>query len=334
MVEYATLCCWPMARTCTRSSSLDGGGHPPLCAMVALTPLYAAVALTPLGSGGAYIGGGPDPVYAAVSLIIVCWRCSRYVHAHRARYAGMLLLRGAHTPRSLLRSLGLHCPSAVQRANADGRSFSGGGSDIGGEVPPPCRDVAAARDSLRRIAEAKSLLLCADEGLPPGETGLPPGEAGLPPGEAGRHHGGHHDRPGAFRCRAATFAAGEVVTAFAFSRANWAVGVTHFLQHSILFAYVRYAPSDQPPGASDGASEGMSARDVMWETHNRALATGSSGRWELPSGRYIEAPRDSRRNLTRFWLTGSDGRDGSELEDLHISAHYDQLFKKLGVERS
>jgi len=136
-----------------------------------------------------------------------------YLHSHRARFGGFMIVRGFHSPLSLGGLSGAHCA-------------------VAGRNDAACSSVTAARQRLLERAAEKGALICHDETAKPSYALLPADE------DAGT--GGYYDRPGRIACAAHTFGPHEPWTIFSFNDLVWAPQVDVFLQHTMLFAY--YAP--------------------------------------------------------------------------------------------
>ena len=135
-----------------------------------------------------------------------------WIHSHRPRYRGLVLISGNHTLNTLA-GLGVRCGTA----------------GYGGKA---CRDLDAARASL--VERAGQQVICADDPSVPSYRELPASADGA--------YGGYYDRAGAFSCKPWHFRAGDVFTVFSLSSAVWNPHIHPFPQHTMIFLY--YVPDD------------------------------------------------------------------------------------------
>ena len=147
-----------------------------------------------------------------------------WLHAHRARYGGYLLMRGEATLPDLL---GLGAGGASVRAALDHLR----------DALPPSNRTAAVRRILVERASRDGRLLCYDDPSQPSFVVNP---------ESGDGLGGTFDRNGRLVCDEFDFAAGENLTAVYLSRPVWAAGLTPFPQHAQLAFY--YTPDADAHG--------------------------------------------------------------------------------------
>ena len=157
-----------------------------------------------------------------------------WLHAHRARYGGYLLLRGAPTLADLL---------GLQHG-----SSSHGALDRLRDSLPPSNRTATVRAILIERAARDGRLLCYDD----------PAEATFIAlsGSEGDGLGGHFDRQGRIVCEPFAFSEGEVLTAVYLSRPVWAKDLLRFPQHAQLAFFYTTPPSDDEaaaPGSGDDA---------------------------------------------------------------------------------
>ena len=145
-----------------------------------------------------------------------------WLHAHRARYAGLLAVRGEHDPSEHVCNIsGCSCDSAGQLQGC----------------PPSAFDVAALRLKLK--ARTAADLLCYDD------TSAPSFE--LVDADPQDPH--HFDRQGRLNCQPHSFEAGDRLTLFVFMRGVWATDLKRFPMHVMLFAHF------QPRSQSDDMVE-------------------------------------------------------------------------------
>lgn len=188
-----------------------------------------------------------------------------WVHSHRARYAGLLVLRnGPRTPWQL-------SPLVVDSASCVHRRV------------PECLSVGALRAHLESKARAlpspgrRSVLLCADE----------PTAANW---ELARTAGGatiHADRQGEAHCLSGEeLEEGDTLTVFAFTRPNYNGGLDSFPQHTLLFSHAELPP--YPGDPSDTTSS------------NGTWASSSGGAWD-PAKAVFVAPQPSNGDEYGVW---------------------------------
>ena len=131
-----------------------------------------------------------------------------WVHAHRARYSGLLLLRGAQTPLDI----------------------GGLEQDSCARTRPECTSVAALRAFLLARVDPATLL-CHDNASAANFELVPTDDGGL----------GHYDRRGQLLCAGGfEFQKRERLTVFGFTRAVWDADVAHFPMHTLVLAH--YTP--------------------------------------------------------------------------------------------
>jgi len=156
-----------------------------------------------------------------------------YVHSHRGRYGGALVVKGRHS----LWSLAGMTDACVEEQDA--RRMGGTGS---GSERPDCAastglswdrlSMADLRAHLARRASQTNDLVCHDVAEVPVYLHLPAAADGS---------GGYHDRAGDFSCQAGRkFQPGEEWTVFYFSVPNFNPRIRTYLQHVLIF--LRYDP--------------------------------------------------------------------------------------------
>ena len=137
-----------------------------------------------------------------------------WLHSHRARYAGIVLLDGAVDPFALSGLAAADCAAS----------------------PPP--SIARPNCSLPAVREAivngaTRRVLCVDDPNVPTSLRVP--------WQPGSGLGGSYDRAGALNCRASRLRKGGALTVIAFSEARWGKEIERFPQHTMLFLYLRTA---------------------------------------------------------------------------------------------
>jgi len=137
-----------------------------------------------------------------------------WVHSHRARYGGVLLVKGNHSPASL--SMGM--PAAWDACEP---SETGTGR--------LCGALAQLKQRLVRDAAAARLLLCRDDDTADSVLQLQPQRGGL---------GGYHDRQGRLVCDSTARLDARQYTVLAFSDVLYGAQVDPFPQHTMIFLYV------------------------------------------------------------------------------------------------
>eukprot|EP00966_Prymnesium_polylepis_P331176 7386744-Prymnesium_polylepis.2 len=189
-----------------------------------------------------------------------------WLHAHRARHAGYVLVAGKHTLASLT---GLPAACGVPGNLA-------------------CSSVREARRLL--LNRAGELTLCHDEPLAPQWVSR---------AELGDGTGGIFDRQGYTSCKPFSFAKGDFVTVFSFAHPNWAVDQEVFPQHTMFFFH--FTPTDSNPYSTvkqlmfSPTAEGSCGEEDMGNgavsgdvVQSRRVAVGTpcddAGMWELPVG--------------------------------------------------
>lgn len=135
-----------------------------------------------------------------------------WMHAHRARLAGLLLLRGRVAPSA----------------------YAGLGADCARRGHAACASVDTLRAYVLR--EAGAAVICHNNASVPSYA-VQPAAAELSGGGGGGASLGYFDRQGELLCEPHTFAAGDAVTVFAFSRSVWQPEDEHFTMHTMLFAH-------------------------------------------------------------------------------------------------
>jgi hypothetical protein len=133
-----------------------------------------------------------------------------WLHAHRARYAGLLAVRGEHDPSAHVCNVsGCACDSAGQLQGC----------------PPSAFDAAALRRKLKTRTAADTL--CYDDVSAPSFQLV--GAEPLEPR--------HFDRQGRLICQPHSFEPGDRLTMFVFLRGQWATDLERFPMHVMLFAH-------------------------------------------------------------------------------------------------
>lgn len=169
-----------------------------------------------LGWGYRYDVGSSDRVFwwplkmkTAGEIVGPVW-----VHSHRARYRGMVLVAGAHSMHSLT-GIGPECATSND---------------------PACHDIAVARQRL--VKNAGLLAVCHDSLAVPNYLTVPSADGAA----------SHYDRPGEFLCDPFRFEEGQVFTVFSFSGPVYHPGEflnSTFPQHTMIFAYFRIPPESR-----------------------------------------------------------------------------------------
>lgn len=144
-----------------------------------------------------------------------------WMHTHRARHGGYVLLRGEHTLFSLIAGAA-NASSDVGNRTAARTAYAAFVTSFAA-TPPPERVVRLRRAVLELAGKR---LLCHDDEHVPTSVVL---------SETGDGLGGHFDRQGSIVCAPFHFRAGEKVTAFSFVSPNWAKDLQVFPQHTMLF---------------------------------------------------------------------------------------------------
>ena len=163
-----------------------------------------------------------------------------WIHAHRARHVGYVLLRGAHTLASLAKAVAVSPHAGGRGAAALNRSMSL--AELLASLPAAERVGALRRQVLEWAGPQR--VLCRDDADVATHLVLP---------ERGDGLGGTFDRQGRVICSPFAFAAGETVTVFAFSRPRWARTIDPFPQHAMLLFY--YVPEPSSPPTEGEAAE-------------------------------------------------------------------------------
>jgi len=140
-----------------------------------------------------------------------------WLHSHRARLTGVLLLRGEQHPDSF--GLGIaNCTRAPTMLQAGVKTMQQA-------APRWCEDVSALRAAL--MARAADELICHDNASTPMFFSERDGAQSY-----------YYDRQGELLCAPHHFAAGERATVFAFTDAVWDAHMTQFPMHTILFMHL------------------------------------------------------------------------------------------------
>lgn len=169
-----------------------------------------------------------------------------WVHTHRARYGGLLLVEG-------------NWSLATLASSRSGEFLCGSAADA--VAHPMCRTAAAMRAHLMHRAAHR--LLCHDDAAKSSYVQLP---------QAADGSGGYHDRPGAFTCREWHFRAGDDITAFSFAVPLWNPHVLIFPQHTMVFAH--FVPAER--ASSEGLGTAESEFVKLWPGRYSAWKVGSS----------------------------------------------------------
>ena len=140
-----------------------------------------------------------------------------WLHAHRARYAGLLLVRGNHTPRTLGACASKEMPpqASIKRGQSSTDLSAG---------------LLQARHCLLHAAIRSDGLVCADE------ESTKPSYARIPQSADGAI-GGLYDRQGSLHCEPRVLEEGEILTVFSLSAARWRAEIDPFPQHMMLFFF-------------------------------------------------------------------------------------------------
>ena len=156
-----------------------------------------------------------------------------WMHTHRARHGGYVLLRGEHTLFSLVAGAP-NASSAVENLTAAHIEYTTLLEDVSA-MPASARVASLRRAVLER---AGASLLCHDDERQPTSFAI---------NETGDGLGGHFDRQGATVCEPFSFRADEKVTAFSFVNPNWALDLKVFSQHTMLFLLFTPDPAAAEP---------------------------------------------------------------------------------------
>ena len=158
-----------------------------------------------------------------------------WMHTHRARHGGYVLLRGEHTLFSLFAGAS-NVSSDVGNRTAAHAAYAAFVTSFA--VTPASERVVRLRRAVLELAGRR--LLCHDDEHVPTSVVLSENGDGL---------GGHFDRQGSIACAPFHFRAGEKVTAFSFVSPNWAKDLKVFPQHTMLFLLFTPDPTarEQPP---------------------------------------------------------------------------------------
>ena len=183
---------------------------------------------------------------------------SARIHAHRARYAGYLLVRGDHSLRSLT---GL--PDACTQPGA--------------ARPAACGSLAAARE--RVIEAAGERLLCQDDPKAASYTEMAADARGVGTGGPGVRY----DRQGRIVCSDFPFESGETLTVFSFSTPVWAAELQTFPQHMILFGYAHPKPEGVNGVGMQKEALGPPAHYTVAQQWDGG---GKYGKWDMLTGAY------------------------------------------------
>ena len=179
-----------------------------------------------------------------------------WLHAHRARLTGILLLRGAHQPSDFGRA-------------ADGSGGLSASCQLDGR--PECASVAALREAIRAESARAGGLICHDnETAPTYAVRRGVGAAVVAGGPTSGPGATYYDRQGQLLCEPHAFEAAEQATVFAFTSARWAAAEEHFGMHTMLFTH--FLPSN------------ASTLDI--ERVSYAQPSNSYGVWDLPAGTF------------------------------------------------
>ena len=158
-----------------------------------------------------------------------------WMHTHRARHGGYVLIRGSHTLFSLVVGAADSSSDVGNTTGAQGK-YAAFMRDLA--AMPASERVARLRRTVLELAGARAL--CYDDEHVPTSVTF---------NETGDGIGGRFDRQGAIVCEPFRFQAGERVTAFSFVSPNWAQDLKVFPQHTMLFLMFRPDPTahDPPP---------------------------------------------------------------------------------------
>lgn len=159
-----------------------------------------------------------------------------WMHSHRARHAGYVLLRGEHTLHSLV--------SAECILGRNG-----------------CNTVAGIRKALLETDEE---ILCADNYLVDTDSIY------IPDKHMGDGMTGNYDRQGNVKCKSFNFDRGDMMTVLSFAIPRWADEMGVFPQHSMLFAL--YVPFKAQPSL---AAQLPPHRWSIWEPPTAGSAAKS-----------------------------------------------------------
>ena len=164
-------------------------------------------------------------------LVLPAW-----VHSHRGRYGGALVVRNNHSLWSLaqLPARCLEDPADSAGASADAAGSRGPNAPGGGECAA-LFDLSRMLKRLKGNAEAADDLICYDLREQP--TFLFVNQSTAPPG-----YGGFHDRGGELHCRAATFRAGDKWTVFYANEPVFHSHMKTFMQHLLVMLRMTHRP--------------------------------------------------------------------------------------------
>ena len=226
-----------------QSDSGGGSGHatalPPPC-----TPVHKLILGYPLDEHALadpllrFDAGNRETLFTWTLTLPVSGRLAQpaWLHAHRARYGGYLLLRGAHSVTELLSMQG------DRRGALD---------NLRGSLPPSNR-TATVRAILLERAMRNGSLLCHDDPAEPTFVAR---------AERGDGLGGIFDRQGRVVCEPFAFGASEVLTAVYLSRPVWATDLVPFPQHAQLAFY--YTLDAKASSGDDGAAKRVPLIQVL-----------------------------------------------------------------------
>lgn len=220
-----------------------------------------------------------------------------WVHSHRARYGGLLIVQG----NTSLTALASHAArgedegefecaevaplnETVPSGEAAPRKAVPSAARAGSASPAACRSAAAMRSLL--VERAGRRLVCHDDPATPSFVRLAHGDDGF---------GGYHDRPGAFHCREWHFRAGEVITLFSFNVPLWNQHLAVFPQHTMVFAH--YVPTDNTIAESEFVKlwpEGYSVWKVGTSRYSHLPTVVDHGNTYIVPGRKRRAHEEQR----------------------------------------
>ena len=191
-----------------------------------------------------------------------------WVHSHRGRYGGVLVVSGRHSlwslagvPRECLERLETfeHLPTPARGRRASD-ALSHPDCKAAANMSWAGLSAASLRSHLLGRAEASGSLICHDLPEVPVYLRLPAAADGS---------GGYHDRAGQFQCATGRrFTAGEAWSVFYFSTPNFNPRMTSYLQH--LLVMLRYVPAEAPPTSI--VDEVFPAAFGMWDLGARVYS--------------------------------------------------------------
>jgi len=253
-----------------------------------------------------------------------------WAHIHRARYTGLLVVAGHHSPWTLGGSAASQMASEL--GSRGHRSQEHAVREECAQLPHPlplsCSALAEMRSLLLAAASKRDVLICHDD---PDEANFVKIGAQDPGGSGG--HAGVHDRPGGLVCRANTFRANDALTIFSFSEARWNHNMPTFTQHTLLFFYYnRLGTPSEPSLVDDVFPYEMGAWSLKgWERHlvctDKGIDKGTGGGPIDQQGQctVFEMHHRGMPNSSQPALGGGDYISDPEWRAVHTSKGFTSL---------